>query len=121
MKAAVSNAMRVIAGANRHATMADVKGAGTEASGTGYTAGGQALTSVTVATSGTVTTFDCADPSWASSSISAAFAVFYDAQGGTDATNVPIAYWDLGGTQVSSDGDFTLTINASGVVSLTAA
>jgi hypothetical protein len=107
--------------ANSHATMADVKGSGTEASGTGYTAGGQALTSVTVSTSGTVTTFDCADPSWSASSIAAAFAVFYDAQGGTDSTNIPIAYWDFGGTQTSSSGTFTLTVNASGVATLTAA
>ncbi len=106
--------------ANTHATMADVKAAGTEASGTGYTAGGQALASVTVATSGNVTTFDCADPAWTSSSISAAYAVFYDAQGGTDSTNIPIAYWDFGGTQTSASGTFTLTINASGVATLTA-
>lgn len=106
--------------ANTHASMTDVKGAGTEASGTGYTAGGQALASVTVSTSGTVTTFTCANPSWSSSSISAAYAVFYDAQGGTDATNIPIAYWDFGGTQTSSSGAFTLTINGSGVATFTA-
>jgi hypothetical protein len=106
--------------ANTHATMADVKGAGTEASGTGYTAGGQALSSVTVSTSGNVTTIDCADPSWASSSVAAAYAVFYDAQGGTDSTNIPIACWDFGETKTSDDGTFTLTINASGVATLTA-
>lgn len=106
--------------ANTHATMTDVKAAGTEATGTGYTAGGQALTSVTVSTSGTVTTFTCANPSWASSTITAAYAVFYDAQGGTDATNYPIAYWDFGGSQSSSAGTFTLTINASGVATFTA-
>lgn len=106
--------------ANTHASMTDVKGAGTEASGTGYTTGGQALTSVTVSTSGTVTTFDAADPAWASSSIAANTAVFYDAQGGTDSTNIPIAYWDLGGTQTSASGTFTLTINASGIVTFTA-
>lgn len=106
--------------ANTHATITDVKAAGTEATGTGYTAGGQALSSVTVATSGTVTTFDAADPSWSSSSVSAAYAVFYDAQGGTDATNIPIAYWDFGGTQTSASGTFTLTINASGIATLTA-
>lgn len=106
---------------NTHATMADVKAAGTEATGTAYTAGGQALTSVTVATSGSVTTLDCADPSWAASTITAAYAVFYDAAGGTDAANLPICYWDLGGSQSSSDGAFTLTINASGLATLTAA
>lgn len=103
-----------------HATMADVLAAGTEATGTAYTAGGQALTSVTLATSGQVTTLDCADPSWAASSITAAFAVFYDAAGGTDSTNFPICYWDLGGSQTSAAGAFTLTINASGLYRITA-
>lgn len=106
---------------NTHATMADVLAAGTEATGTGYTAGGQALTSVTLSTSGNVTTLDCADPSWPTSTITAAFAVFYDAAGGTDSTNIPICYWDLGGSQSSTDGAFTLTINASGLVTDTAA
>jgi hypothetical protein len=103
-----------------HATMTDVKGAGAEASGTGYTAGGQALTSVTLTTSGSTTTLTCANPSWASSTITAAYVVFYDASGGTDATNFPICYWDLGGSQSSSSGTFTLTINGSGLVTFTA-
>ncbi|MGZ4621450.1 MAG: hypothetical protein ACXVGF_04825 [Blastococcus sp.] len=101
--------------ANTHATMADVLGAGTEVTGTGYTAGGQALTSVTLVTSGTTTTLDAADPAWASSTITASFAVFYDAQGGTSATNYPICYWDLGGAQSSSGTTFTLSLNASGL------
>lgn len=103
-----------------HATMTDVKGAGTESTGTGYTAGGQALSGVTVSTSGTTTTLTCSNPTWASSTITAAYAVFYDAQGGTDATNLPICYWDLGGSQSSSNGSFTLTINGSGLVTWTA-
>lgn len=104
---------------NAHTTMTDVLGAGTEASGTGYTAGGQALTGVTLSTTGTVTTLTCANPSWANSTITASFAVFYDAAGGTNATNFPIVYWDLGGAQSSSAGAFTLTINASGLYQVT--
>lgn len=106
--------------ANTHATMADVLGAGTEATGTAYVAGGQALTGVTLSSSGLVTTLTCTSPSWSSSTITAAFAVFYDAQGGTNATNYPICYWDFGGNQSSSNGAYTLTINASGLVTLTA-
>lgn len=105
--------------ANTHATITDVLGAGTEATGTAYSAGGQALTSVTLSTSGTVTTLTAANPSWAASSISAAFAVFYDAQGGTNATNFPFCYWDLGGTLTSSAGAFTLTVNGSGLYAVT--
>lgn len=105
--------------ANTHATMADVLAAGTEVTGTGYTAGGQALSSVTFATSGTVTTLDSADPSWGASTITASFAVFYDAAGGTNSTNIPICYWDFGGAQSSSSGSFTLTLNASGLYTVT--
>lgn len=106
--------------ANTHATMTDVLAAGTEASGTGYTTGGQALASVTVSTSSSVTTFTSANPSWATSTITAAYAVFYDAQGGTNSTNFPVAYWDLGGSQVSNAGTFALTVNGSGIVTFTA-
>lgn len=102
-----------------HATMTDVKAAGTEATGTGYTAGGVALSSVTFTTSGTVTTLTAANPSWAASTITAAYAVFYDAQGGTDATNYPICYWDFGGSQSSSAGTFTLTVSGSGLYQVT--
>lgn len=106
--------------ADTHSTIADVLGAGTEATGTGYTAGGQTLTGVTVTSNAKVTTVTCTSPSWAASTITAAFAVFYDAQGGTNATNYPICYWDFGGNQSSSSGAYTLTINASGLVTFTA-
>lgn len=105
--------------ANTHTTMADVKGAGTEATGTAYTAGGQTLTGVTITTTGTTTTLTAANPTWANSTITAAYAVFYDGTGGTDATNFPFVYWDFGGSQSSSNGSFTLTINASGIWQVT--
>lgn len=103
-------------GSSGHATMADVLGAGTEASGTGYTAGGQALVSVSLTTSGTVTTLTCSNPTWPSSTITAAHAVFFDAQGGTNSTNVPLVWWDLGSNQASAAGAFTLGISASGLL-----
>lgn len=102
-----------------HATMTAVKAAGTEATGAGYTAGGQALTSVTLGTSGNVTTLGASNPAWASSTITASFAVFYDAAGGTDATNIPVCYWDFGGPQSSSSGAFTLAVNVSGLLTAT--
>jgi hypothetical protein len=83
------------------------------------TAGGLALTSVTFTTSAAVSTLTCANPSWAASTITAAYAVFYDSSGGTNATNFPIVYWDFGGNQSSSNGTFTLTINASGLYQVT--
>jgi hypothetical protein len=107
---------------NTDVTIADVKAnAGfVEASGTAYVAGGAALASVTVTTSGNVTTLTCANPAWAASTITATGAVFYDAAGGTDATNFPIVYWDFGGAQSSSNGSFTLSINGSGLATFTA-
>lgn len=105
-----------------HQFLADVIAAGTEASGTGYTAGGVALTSVTWTLSGETYTLNGTIPAWSTTggSLAAAFAVFYDATPGTNATDPVICYWDLGGTQTSSNGSFTLTPNASGIVTATA-
>lgn len=106
--------------ANTHATMADVVAAGTEISGTGYTAGGQALTSVSFSTTGTVTKLTCANPAWTTATLTNVnYAVFFDAAGGTNATNYPICYWNLGGAQSVTGGTFTLTINASGLYTVT--
>jgi len=99
--------------------VSDVLAVATEASGTGYTSGGATLTGVTVGVSGHVYTLDCNDPSWPSSTITASYALFYDSTPGTNSTNPVICYWDLGGAASSSSGAFTLTINASGLVTLT--
>jgi hypothetical protein len=93
-------------------------------SGTGYTR--QQLTGVALTTSGLVTTLTCNNPTWPSSTISAKYAMFFDAGTGgngtsaNDGTNVPLAYWDFGGTNSSSSGSFTLTISGSGLITWTA-
>jgi hypothetical protein len=94
-----------------------------EISGTGYTAGGQTLTSVTVTydSASNTLTLDCADPSWASSTITARYAVFYDSSPATDATRPLISYVDFGADVTSTNGPFTITIDAAGVVTMTAA
>lgn len=99
--------------------VADVLAVATETSGTGYTAGGQALTSVTLTDSGHVTTLTCANPSWATSTFNAAYAVFFDSTPGSNATNPVICYWDFGGTQSPSGAAFTLQISGSGLVTFT--
>ena len=88
----------------------------TEVSGTAYTAGGAALTSVTfTGASGTVT-FDAADAAWASSTIgSARAAVVYD---DTVASDPLICLVDFGADYSSANGTFTITWNASGIWSL---
>jgi hypothetical protein len=100
-------------------------GAMTEVSTSGTNYARQALTSVTFTTTGLVNTLTCATISWtATANFSATYAFFYDsgAVGATTDANTPlICYWDFGGTvSVVSGGNFTLTINASGIVTWTA-
>ena len=79
----------------------------------------QNLTSVTFTTSGLVNMLSCAGPSWASSSIAATYAVFYDTTYTISASPALICYWDFGGIQSTSTATFTLSINASGLVTWT--
>jgi hypothetical protein len=94
-----------------------------EVTGTGYTAGGATLASVTVGYNAATNTFtlDSADPSWANSTITARYAVFYDDTPSTSATKPLIAYWDFGADVSSSGGPFTLTIDAAGIATFTVA
>lgn len=88
-----------------------------ETSGTGYTAGGATLASVTwnYNTSTDIYTFDAADTSWATSTITARYAVIYDSTPGTAATNPLIAYVDFVTDQSSVGAAFSLAWNASGI------
>lgn len=91
-----------------------------EVSGTGYTAGGATLGSKTLSASSLVTTLDAADPSWSSSTITARYAVFYK-DTGTAGTSPLIAYADFGGNISSTNGTFTVVLNASGLATITVA
>ena len=93
-----------------------------EVSGTGYTAGGETLASKTVTyTSGTnVTKFDAADVSWAASTITARYAVIYDATPATNAAKPLIGYVDFGSDQSSSSGTFSIVWDAAGIFTTTA-
>ena len=86
-----------------------------EVVGTGYTAGGESLTSVTLTQSGGTITFDAADVTWTSSTITARGAVIYDDSLASDPL---IAYIDFGADKSSSAGDFVLSFNASGIFTL---
>ena len=94
-----------------------------EVTGTGYTAGGATLASATSAYTAASNTLvlDAADTSWASSTITARYAVIYDSTPATDATRPLIAYVDFGADVVSSGGTFSITWDAAGVVNVTAA
>lgn len=90
-------------------------------SGTGYTR--QALTSVSYTQSGLVVTLTAANPSWAAATFSTVYGWIHDetASSGTDATRPLVAIWDFGGAQSVTGTTFTLTVNASGLVTWTAA
>jgi hypothetical protein len=95
-----------------HDFKADVNG---EVVGTGYTAGGETLTSVTLTQSTGTITFDAADVTWTSSTITARGAVIYDNSLVSDPL---ICYIDFGSDQSSSSGDFLISFNAAGVFTL---
>jgi hypothetical protein len=97
-----------------HDTWADVIGAGTEASGSGYTARGVALGSKTDSTTSNVTTLGCANVVWTTSNpgtLAGAYIVFYK-DTGTNSTSYVLAMADLGGTQTATNGG-TFTYNTS--------
>lgn len=90
-------------------------------SGTGYTR--QNLTSVTYTQSGLLVTLSAANPNWAGSTFTTYYGWLHDetASSATDATRPLICIWDFGGAQSVSGAPFTLAVNASGLVTWTAA
>lgn len=94
--------------------MADIDN---EIEGTGYTAGGKTVGTVTVTQDDTnnrgVIDFD--PVTWTSSSITARAGILYKYTG-TAATDLLIAYIDFGEDKTSSNGDFTVTPHADGVL-----
>lgn len=94
-----------------------------EVTGTGYTAGGNTLANKTNSynSSTNVITLDADDTTWSSSTITARYAVVYDASPATNATKPLIGYVDFGSDQSSSNGNFTITWDATGIVRITVA
>ena len=116
------------------ATMTDVKAASdwtemtTAQGGSSYvanansTSSGLAISSPTYTESGHVYTWTSAtNPSWttAGSAFNPCIAVFFDSQGGTDATNLAVCWWDFGASQAGTGGNYTLTISGSGILTVT--
>lgn len=77
-----------------------------EVSGTGYTAGGETMTTPVISTSGTTAFIDFADVTWSSATITARGALIYNA----DKANRAIAVLDFGGDKTSTNGDFTIQL-----------
>jgi hypothetical protein len=94
-----------------------------EVTGTGYTTGGATLANKTNSYNGAtnVIVLDADDVTWSSSTITARYAVIYDASPSTNATKPLIGYVDFGSDQSSSNGNFTITWDATGIVRITVA
>ena len=94
-----------------------------QVTGTGYTTGGATLASKTITYDGTnnVIVLDAADTTWSSSTITARYAVIYDDSGATNATKPLIGYVDFGSDQSSTNGNFTITWDSTGIVRITVA
>jgi hypothetical protein len=91
-----------------------------EVTGTGYTAGGIALTNIDPTSSGTTAFIDFADATWASATITAAGALIYNTttDGGSATTNA-VAVISFGGDKTSTNGDFVIqfpTADASNAI-----
>ncbi|SNS58470.1 hypothetical protein [Rhodococcoides kyotonense] len=96
-----------------------------EVSGTGYTAGGATLGSVTVTYDATLhrLVLKAADTVWSGSTIAnARYAVIYDSTPSTDATRPLLGYVDFGENLSSTSAPFTIVWDATlGVLYLSAA
>tara|TARA_R110000822_G_scaffold27063_3_gene81123 strand:- start:537 stop:980 length:444 start_codon:yes stop_codon:yes gene_type:complete len=91
-----------------------------EVVGTGYTAGGIALTNIDPTSSGTTAFVDFADATFPSATITAAGAIIYNTttDGGTSTTNA-VAVISFGGDKTSTNGDFVVqfpTADASNAI-----
>ena len=94
-----------------------------EVNGTGYTAGGSALTSKTSTYDPATNTIvlDAADVTWANSTITARYAVIYNNTGANAASKPLVAYVDLVSDQASNAGNFVIEWDAAGILRLTVA
>ena len=93
-----------------------------EVTGTGYTSGGSTLSSKTATydSASNVIVLDAADVTWSASTITARYAVVYDSTG-TASTSALIGYVDFGSDQSSTNGNFTITWDSTGIVRITVA
>ena len=93
-----------------------------EVSGTGYTAGGEALTNVDPTSSGTTALTDFVDETWSSATITARGALIYNTTPNTTSlsvTNPTVVVLDFGADKASTSGDFTVvfpTADASNAI-----
>ena len=102
-----------------HANKDDIDTLGVEVSGTGYTAGGNALAnkSVTRDDANDWSRYDADDAIWANSTLTARGAIVY-LDTGSASTSTLIAFIDFIVDKSSSAGDFVIQWHANGVFRL---
>lgn len=86
-----------------------------EITGTGYTAGGVTLASITSAIASGIYTFDAADLSWTTATFTARGLVIYDSTPGSTSTNHVLEAITFGADFPVSAGTFTVQLNAQGL------
>jgi hypothetical protein len=87
----------------------NITGNSDEASGTGYSAGGNTLTNVTPVADSTTAICDFSDTTWSSASFTSCGAMIYN----TNNSNSACAVLSFGGDQTVSSGDFTVSFPAT--------
>jgi|TARA_R110000744_G_scaffold15959_1_gene44239 hypothetical protein len=80
-----------------------------QASGTGYSSGGAALTNVTPTSSSTTAITDFADLTFSSSSITARGAMIYNSSTTAGTANRTVLILNFGSDKSSNSGDFTIS------------
>jgi hypothetical protein len=92
-----------------------------EVSGTGYTAGGKAISNLSMTyTAATNTITITGDPvEWANSTITARYAVIYVDKTGADSVKPLLGYVDFGSDKISSDGLFKIQWHTDGIFKIT--
>jgi hypothetical protein len=102
-----------------HAKRSDLTAS--EVSGTGYTAGGMTLANKTFTQDNTnnLGYFDCDDPLWTGATITARYCALYKSRGGAASADELGPIYDFGSNITSTNGPFTITVNAAGLIQLT--
>ena len=90
------------------------------ASANGYTTKGKTLASlvVSVDTTNDLAYFDATDLTWATSTITARYALIWK-NSGTNTTSPLIGYVDFGANKTSDNGNFIITWSSAGILKLT--
>ncbi len=91
-----------------------------EISGTGYTSGGQEITTKSLNQSAGDTIFDGDNVLWSSSTLTARYAVIYDDTPAAVEDKKILAYLDFGGNKSTNSADFEIQWNANGIFKTTA-